>query len=285
MAIDWSTSKVLLSSAGLTRCEPGWRLDEAWGRRLLDFDCWFVWAGRGTMQLDGVDHVLRPGVCFWMRPGHVYLASQDLSDRLGVTFIHFDVLDASGRRVRDDLLPPQPVDMPDVHCTDAMLRRVVTLMTRSRAGNAELATSLLALVLREYAWSAQLAAEGTVSGTQLRHMELAQKLASRIRESPGMMPSIAHAARQAGYSPDHFTRLFKTVIGQSPQDFAVRVRIDRARQLLTETSLSVGEIAQMLGYGDVFFFSRQFKLKNGQTPSGWRNARAFEPQMNADERR
>jgi len=79
-------------------------------------------------------------------------------------------------------------------------------------------------------------------------------------------------ASQAGYSPDHFSRLFKRILGISPQAHAIRVRIDRARQLLIESSLTISQIADALGYDDVFFFSRQFKARTGQTPGQYRQS-------------
>jgi AraC-like DNA-binding protein len=293
MPVDWERYRLRLVSAGLRRCEPGWNLDERFGRRLTDFDLWYVWAGRGSMSVDGQAGLLRPGVCFWMRPGHQYLAQQELSDRLGVTFVHFDLLDAAGRRIAESDLPPQRVQMTDAATVHALLRRVVDLATRSamlRQPNwgGQLASSVSALpddphqevaqayllaALKEYQWIATRPAGPNLSGTRLHHVELVRRLAQQIQEEPADTPPIAQFAHQSGYSPDHFTRVFKSVMGQSPQAFAVLTRIDRARQLLAETSLSVSQIAQMLGYDDVFFFSRQFKAKTGMTPTQCRAGR------------
>jgi AraC family transcriptional regulator, arabinose operon regulatory protein len=81
---------------------------------------------------------------------------------------------------------------------------------------------------------------------------------------------VRELARETGYSPDHFSRVFKQVTGQTPQALKVQARLERARQLLTESSLSISMIANALGYEDVFFFSRQFKEKTGRTPTAYR---------------
>ena len=44
-----------------------------------------------------------------------------------------------------------------------------------------------------------------------------------------------------------------------------------AKELLRGTSLSVGEVAERAGYGDIFLFSRQFKRCAGLTPSAYRS--------------
>lgn len=69
------------------------------------------------------------------------------------------------------------------------------------------------------------------------------------------------------------SRVFKQVTGSLPRDFIIQVRIDRAKQLLRESSLSIGEIADALGYPDVFFFSRQFKNRSGLSPTHFRALR------------
>src|SRR5690606_34009712 len=98
-----------------------------------------------------------------------------------------------------------------------------------------------------------------LTGTARHHRDVVMSTAARIDESPADVPPVAELAESAGYSADHFTRIFKEYLGTSPQAYLVRARIDRARQLLHESSLSIGEIARMTGYADVFFFCRQFK--------------------------
>ncbi len=105
------------------------------------------------------------------------------------------------------------------------------------------------------------------------------QIASRIRESPSDVPPITDLARQVGYSADHFSRVFRQVLGQSPQAYIVEQRVGRARQLLTESSLTVTQIADALGYESVYFFSRQFKAKSGISPSQYRRRNITETPM------
>lgn len=68
-------------------------------------------------------------------------------------------------------------------------------------------------------------------------------------------------------APAYFSRLFSREMGTSFREFLVTVRLDRAKYLLQETDMSVGEIAESLGYDSVFLFSRQFKLRHAIPPS------------------
>jgi transcriptional regulator GlxA family with amidase domain len=58
--------------------------------------------------------------------------------------------------------------------------------------------------------------------------------------------------------------------GRSPAQFVIHARVGHAGMLMRETSLSLKEIAQLAGYGDIFFFSRQFKAIQGVPPAVFR---------------
>ena len=106
--------------------------------------------------------------------------------------------------------------------------------------------------------------------TEQHHREIALATAIKIRESPAETPSVVELAHAAGYSVDHFSRIFMKIIGQRPQHYMIQAKIERARQLLTESNLTIGAISEVVGFQDIFYFSRQFKQKIGQSPSQYR---------------
>jgi transcriptional regulator GlxA family with amidase domain len=82
--------------------------------------------------------------------------------------------------------------------------------------------------------------------------------------------SLADAASHAGMSPKHFSRIFSSNVGASYREFCLQSRLDQAQVLLTESAMSVTEIARTLGYRDVFTFSRQYRRRFGQPPTAIR---------------
>lgn len=71
-------------------------------------------------------------------------------------------------------------------------------------------------------------------------------------------------------SRDHFSKLFKNKYGYSPIDYFIRMKMQKACELLTTTGLNINEVGLKLGYSDCYYFSRLFKKKIGISPSSYR---------------
>jgi len=84
--------------------------------------------------------------------------------------------------------------------------------------------------------------------------------------------SLKELARTANLSPYHFSRAFKRVIGLPPHQYVLARRVQLAKQLLTDTSLSISEVAYQLGFYDQSHFTYHFKRLVGITPSALRNS-------------
>ena len=82
--------------------------------------------------------------------------------------------------------------------------------------------------------------------------------------------SMKEMAALAQLSSTHFNRQFSALLGISPTQFLHSLRIEKARQLLGSTSLSVGEVALETGYHDQSHFSRNFRRLTGVSPREYR---------------
>ncbi len=78
--------------------------------------------------------------------------------------------------------------------------------------------------------------------------------------------SIAHMSRS------NLMRIFRKATGQTPIEYLVRLRIQRAMEMLRNTDLSITEIAMEVGFNDSNYFTRQFQKANGCPPSQYRKA-------------
>jgi AraC-like DNA-binding protein len=83
-----------------------------------------------------------------------------------------------------------------------------------------------------------------------------------------LLPDLAGRAHM---SEAHFCRVFKARYGVSPIAYQQELRIAAAKNLLTSTNLRCKEIADRLGYTDVYCFSKAFKKNTGLSPSELRH--------------
>jgi transcriptional regulator GlxA family with amidase domain len=80
-------------------------------------------------------------------------------------------------------------------------------------------------------------------------------------------------ARSAGVSMRQLERLFRTHLGHSLGEHYLALRLDRARDLLRQTSLSVLEVAVVCGFSSASHFSRAFRARFHHPPRAERNTR------------
>lgn len=82
--------------------------------------------------------------------------------------------------------------------------------------------------------------------------------------------SCSALAKMCGISEAYFRRIFLKCFGISPVDYINTLRLDRARELLSQTSLKIEDVSNMSGFGNVSWFCRFFVRTNGVTPSEYR---------------
>jgi AraC family transcriptional regulator len=68
----------------------------------------------------------------------------------------------------------------------------------------------------------------------------------------------------------HFIRAFKQTVGMPPHQFLIRRRVDRAKDMLAESRVSIAEIAEQTGFGSPIQLTRAFRRVLGTTPSALR---------------
>lgn len=91
-----------------------------------------------------------------------------------------------------------------------------------------------------------------------------QKLYSRI--------SIQELADFFSVSPRRIHQIFEKNAGLPPKQYISKLKIEKSKQLLAHTSLSIVDIAEALGYDSPYHFSTVFRKKEGTSPSSYRNA-------------
>lgn len=91
-----------------------------------------------------------------------------------------------------------------------------------------------------------------------------------IQENYGQNITLEDVCGAVGFSSAYFSALFKKETGEGFSKYLTRVRIDRAKELLRETSLSVSEVCEAVGYSDRKHFTQTFHKMTGVNPAEFR---------------
>lgn len=102
---------------------------------------------------------------------------------------------------------------------------------------------------------------------------LSAKILAYVAEQPDA-PSLAQAARHFSYHPNYLSTLIRKETGRTFTELVAEHRMERAVALLRETSLSIEEVAQMLGYRNSSNFYRAFRARYGMAPRAYLEGRS-----------
>ena len=103
------------------------------------------------------------------------------------------------------------------------------------------------------------------------HVDMINRARLRIREALESDLTIQEVAEELGVSYSNFRKLFKEYTGLSPATYQPDLRLQRAKELLSTTDMSVKEIAYQLNFESPDYFSAKFKAKTGRRPSELRS--------------
>jgi AraC family transcriptional regulator, transcriptional activator FtrA len=88
----------------------------------------------------------------------------------------------------------------------------------------------------------------------------------RLRDDLG----VAELASMAAMSERTFMRRFKAATGNTPADWLIGARVDRARELLEASTLPIDRIAEQAGFGTAVTMRHHFRRKLGTSPQAYR---------------
>ncbi len=129
-------------------------------------------------------------------------------------------------------------------------------------------------LLKEFAQKFLMECTQAVAGKKkAEENPIIKKVCSYVDENLSRDISLETAADFAGVSSFYLSKLFKEEKGETFINFISDKRLEKSRQLLSETNLSIKEITAEVGYNDQNYFSRIFKSKYGLSPKEYRKVK------------
>ena len=132
----------------------------------------------------------------------------------------------------------------------------------------------------DVSYSAAMSALFFILDSLLDHTAKAQPARDKIDEIKAYIDynftrpdfSVESLCRQTCVSHTHLSRIFRAATGTTVNEYVARKRFSLAASLLTTTTKSVGEIAEIAGFEDYEYFFRFFRKRSGSTPLSYRKS-------------
>jgi AraC-like DNA-binding protein len=225
-----------------------------------------LFEGRGTVHHNGKTTELQAGQGFLYAPDQSQDYGSDLHEPWDVHWVHF-----YGTGV-DTLLEGRGRGEPWLFTfgrTERIQYLMAQLILLSSTYESRHETPLSAL-LYELIIELLRGAERLSAAPGLDYQERIRKTADLVSARCEEEWELERMARDAGYSPSYFCRLFGRVMGLSPASYLQETRLTRAKHLLISGGLLINQVAEHCGYNQSSYFIRRFKEREGMTPDQYR---------------
>ncbi|WP_308634824.1 AraC family transcriptional regulator [Paenibacillus silvisoli] len=234
-----------------------------------------VMSGRGTFEIAGVQYECAQGDTFIIFPNELFTYRADENEPWHYMWVAFKGHLAEHLLLTLGFSPAQPVvHADDMHHLSALYSQIRgTLETTPFPELADLeASGLLRVLLKELGLLNATNLAAANSPAAMPDISRQIKQAIRWLSYQYAQPvSIEDLSRSLGYHRTHLSKMFKQATGISPMQFLLKVRMERARELLYgQNHLSIDQVASSVGYPDALYFSKQFRKTFGCSPSEYR---------------
>ena len=221
----------------------------------------YVRSGSFGCRTLGEEHELVAGAVLVVRPGREYMATHEhhgCGDHCLSFRLSDELADSFGAKLWDlARVPP----LPEVMMLGELAQAAVE--GRTAVGIDEAALLFISKA------STMASGGQQVSRVSERERRRAVEAALWIEANAAEAVDLATVARFAGLSPFHFLRVFARVVGATPHQYLLRMRLRRAAKLLSEDR-PVTEVAYESGFADLSNFVRTFGRAAGVPPGKFR---------------
>ncbi|WNR45326.1 AraC family transcriptional regulator [Paenibacillus roseipurpureus] len=261
-------------------------------RYIYDYEFIYVVSGSGCLRIESNEYTMAPGALLYIRPHKLNEMIVSDKEPMHCFAVHFDyvflgeaadfspysvylgqkqtegVPDAKSLQARPnvelvDLDIPEHMTPSRIHPFHEVFRELTFHFHESRAdAQIWLKSSilrLLGLVHQELTTKEGIWIEHTHADLMLDAIQFLQQQYKKKVDLPVL-------AARAKLTPKYFGTLFKQATGQSVSQYLLRLRMEEAKRLLRLNKFTIEEIADQVGIGDLFYFSKLFKKTEGMSP-------------------
>ncbi len=289
--IAWKHLNPVVTYANVLQCEPEFTFGP---RMIYEHQFIYVVKGKGTATIQSNHYEAREGDLFYYGPHIVHTFKADKKDPFQVYGMHIVLygtlpdpgeyppitlnVEADYKSRRQNLLIIQggalgPFEVPEYSHpgssgVQTLFNRIVRQYSKADAVSPLLNRALVIEFLIELQQHSV-----SIMPRPPRQDQSVMYVKAQLEMRAELPYSRAWLKEWTRYNEDYIARNFREQFGLSPHEYHMQLKIDRAKEWLAFTDMSVTEIAERLHIGTVHYFSRRFKTKTGYTPTDYRSLR------------
>lgn len=267
---------------------PPWKMSE---RVIFDYELLFVKAGQVRITIEDTTYDGRPGDVFLFKPMerhsieiigheifhqphlHFDLYYEENSPRVKVSFKPYEAMDEAEKKVfrydpikKASLVMPNYIRLKNVDYFEKKLFDIIkenmTKLPFYETQMKGLFIQLWTYLVREIYWQ-----HHPHTSSQMQVLSQVKEYITLRARSDIRLDEVASTFNMSRY---HLIRLFKNAYQMTPMHFHQLMRIEKAKELLQFTDLTITDIAEQMGFTSVHSFSRAFKKMDKVAPSYYR---------------
>lgn len=239
----------------------------------------FILSGEGTFVLNEKWYAVRKGDVLLFNPGVVhqcvYSSPDSPLEEFYVAFTDIHIRDMQPNQIsfpdHERLLHPGEKTFVSLSRLCASMKAESTCCQPGRYFMLKAYVTQMILLLYREQISAPVIVEKGCEFESTNKKYVVEQIVDYLDSHYSEKISLDQIARNMYLSPFYISKIFKSETGDTPINHLIRVRMEKARELLEQQrDISVQDIALQVGYDDAYHFSKLFKKHFGESPSYYR---------------
>lgn len=227
-----------------------------------DYQLIFIEKGTGEIEIDSRHYPVQPGDLIWIRPNQLHRSVEENPGYFELIEILWYFRDG----IQPDLRMP-----PVIHlASDAEIIQDLQRLVREALLKLPHYRLQMRLLLAEILVQLERTAPPVESQNEQWEdspcTQKIKKIIEQIHLNYQKNWQLEDLAQIGGCSSHYLCRIFRETTNYTPIHYLIKIRLDIAIDLLKNSDYTVSEIAEMVGFSDVYYFSRLFKKWLGKSP-------------------
>lgn len=265
-------------------------------RKIYEHQFIFCCSGKANAIIEDRKYEMTPGTLLLIRPGIPHYFWKDEESPGEQYWVHFDFVYRKDKNSLDELIESNSIisseevlPQPDLIIEETIFENGFTFPEFLKIEHFDQAKELFQKIiscyeLHEKMWQLEckiyllqifniiINQQNTtgISNMENTEQEIIRTVTQYLYKNSFRKFYLNELCNVVGLSEDYIGRIFKKQVGMTIIQFVSQLRLQKAKYLLSETDLTIENISEIVGYSDVFYFSKVMKKEEGISPLNWR---------------